>query len=197
MVAANRYCAGCAVWMTVGCWCAEIGHVPPTQQALASYADGLSRQFRGRVIRVRELPPQSEDSDRDKDTSWWPEREADEEATTAGAISVDIQVDAIEELTPDVSRMVPMTGGVRMNVIADKPSNGDTTTAAIGVLLTLKCGDVVEAPMRIKLAERYRDPGAWQYADYLLTQGIGAHASVRVSKITLLNGSSADTYNTG
>jgi competence protein ComEC len=42
--------------------------------------------------------------------------------------------------------------------------------------------------VRIKLAERYRDPGAWQYADYLLAQGIGAHASVRVSKITLLDG---------
>ena len=41
--------------------------------------------------------------------------------------------------------------------------------------------------MRIKVAERYRDPGAWQYADYLLAQGIGAHASVRKSKITRLN----------
>jgi competence protein ComEC len=180
-----------AVWMTVGCWCAEIEPVAPTQQALASYADGLSRQLRGRVIRVRELPPQSEDSDHDKETNWWPGREADEEATTAGAFSVDIQVDSIEELTPNISRMVPMTGGVRMNVIADKPSNRATTNAAIGVLPALKCGDVVEAPMRIKLAERYRDPGAWQYADYLLTQGIGAHASVGVSKISLLNGSSA------
>jgi competence protein ComEC len=177
------------VWMAVGCWCAEIEPVPLAQQALASYADGLSRQLRGRVIRVRELPPQSEDPDHDKETSWWPERESDEEATTAGGLSVDIQVNAIEELTPDISRMVPMTGGVRMNVIADKPSNRAKTTAAIGILPTLKCGDLVEAPMRIKLAERYRDPGAWQYADYLLTQGIGAHASVRVSKITLLNGS--------
>jgi competence protein ComEC len=44
--------------------------------------------------------------------------------------------------------------------------------------------------MRIKLAERYRVPGAWQYADYLLAQGIGAHASVRASKITQLEGSS-------
>ena len=41
--------------------------------------------------------------------------------------------------------------------------------------------------MRIRLPERYRDPGAWQYADYLLAQGIGAHASVRTSKLALLN----------
>ncbi len=110
-----------------------------------------------------------------------------------GALSVDIQVDSIEDVTPDVSRMVPMTGGVRMNVIADKPSNRGAvnTTVATGVLPALKCGDVVEAPMRIKVAERYRDPGAWQYADYLLAQGIGAHASVRASKIELLNGPGA------
>jgi competence protein ComEC len=85
--------------------------------------------------------------------------------------------------------MVPMTGGVRMNVIADKPSGNGVTGTAVATegLPALKCGDVVEAPMRIKLAERYRDPGAWQYADYLLAQGIGAHASVRASKISKLD----------
>jgi competence protein ComEC len=178
-----------AVWMTIGCWCAEIQPVPPTQQALASYADGLSRQLRGRVMRVRQLPPQRDNSDHDNEAGWWPEKEADEEASTAGALSVDIQVDSIEEVTPDISQMVPMTGGVRINVIADKPTtNGPASrTAAAGVLVSLKCGDVVEAPMRIKLAERYHDPGAWQYADYLLAQGIGAHASVRASKITPVN----------
>jgi competence protein ComEC len=183
------------VWMSIGCWCAKIQPVPPTQQALASYADGLSRQIRGRVMRVRELPPQQQDSDHDKESGWSPEKEADEEAAATGALSVDIQVDSIEEVTPDISRMVPMTGGVRMNVIADKPANGGAAnrTAAIGVLPTLKCGDVAESPMRIKLAERYRDPGAWQYADYLLAQGIGAHASVRASKVALLNESSLAT----
>jgi competence protein ComEC len=187
-----------AVWMAIGCWCATIQPVPPTQQALAGYADGLSRQLRGRVMRVRELPPQQEDSDHDKETGWWAEREADEEAAAVGAVSVDIQVDSIEEVTPDISRMVPMTGGVRMNVIADKPPNRGAvgTTAAMRVLPILKCGDVVEAPMRIKLPERYRDPGAWQYADYLLAQGIGAHASVRASKVTLLNGSNASLATT-
>src|SRR5258708_6546321 len=90
--------------------------------------------------------------------------------------------------------MVPITDGVRLNVIADKlSSNGTITTAARQVFPTLRCGDVVEAPMRIKLAERYRDPGAWQYADYLLAQGIGAHASVRASKITQLDQRGVET----
>jgi competence protein ComEC len=151
---------------------------------LASYADGLSRQVRGRVIRVRELPPQRNDSDRDKENGWWPEKEADEEATAPPMISVDIQVDSIEEVTPDISRMIPMSGGVRINLQPDNSPNHSHPTA-IRDLPNLHCGDIVEAPMRIKLPERYRDPGAWQYADYLVAQGIGAHASIKSSKLTL------------
>jgi competence protein ComEC len=177
-----------AVWMAIGCWCAEMQPAPPTQHALATYADGLSRQLRGRVVRVRELAPQQNDSDRDKETSWWPEKQADEEAAALGVLSLDIQVDSIEEVTPDISQMVPMTGGVRLNVIADTlASRGTPSAAARQVFPTMRCGDLVEAPVRLKLAERYRDPGAWQYADYLLAQGIGAHASVRVSKIARLD----------
>jgi competence protein ComEC len=178
-----------ALWMTIGCWCVEVRPVPSTQQALANYTDGLSRQIRGRVVRVRELP-QRNDSDQDRETTWWPEKEVNEEAAGTGALSVDIEVDSIEEVTPDISRMIPMTGGVRINVLEDKPSSTlNLTPAVAGAIARLRCGDIVEAPMRIKLAERYRDTGAWQYADYLLAQGIGAHASVRASKITQLNAS--------
>jgi competence protein ComEC len=184
-----------AVWMAVGLWCAEVQPLPPTQHSLTAYADGLSRQVRGHVVRVRELPPQQEDSDHDKEAGWWAEKEENDEAEAVGALSVDLQVDSIEEVTPDVSQMVPEMGGVRMNVIAEKPpkssavatANGLTSTASLGALPTLKCGDIVEAPMRLKLAEYYRDPGAWQYADYLLAQGIGAHASVRASKVMVLD----------
>jgi competence protein ComEC len=40
--------------------------------------------------------------------------------------------------------------------------------------------------MRLKVPERYRDPGAWQYADYLLGQGLGVHATVKASKVELV-----------
>jgi len=181
-----------AIWMAIGCWCAEIQLVPPTQHALANYADGLSRQVRGRVVRVRELPAQQTDVDHDQERGWWDEREADDPASI-GALSVDIQVGSIEEVTPDISQMVPITGGIRVNVVVDRPTNSGP---AAGVLPTLKCGDMVEAPMRIKVAERYRDPGAWQYADYLLAQGIGAHASVKASKIKLPDDSHANLATT-
>ena len=59
--------------MAIGCWCAEIQPAPPTQHALAAYADGLSRQLRGRVVRVRELPPQQRDADHAGDGERWHE----------------------------------------------------------------------------------------------------------------------------
>jgi competence protein ComEC len=169
-----------AAWMAIGCLCSEIHPAPPSQPALTSYADGLSRQVHGRVTRVRELPPAQQNSDHDIEAGWWPEKEA----SVVGLLSVDIDIDSIEEVTPDVSRMVPITGGVRLSVIRNSATAKTTGNTS---LPTFKCGDVIEAPMRIKLPERYRDPGAWQYADYLLAQGIGAHASVQSSKITFLN----------
>jgi len=174
-----------ALWMALGLFCAEVQPAPPTQHALKAYADGLSRQVRGRVIRVRELAPQQEDSNHDKEVGWWAEKEEAEEAAAVGALSVDIQVDSVEEVTPDIAWMAPVRGGVRMNIVADKlPAQNPAPT--ISALPTLKCGDLVQAPMRLKVAEYYRDPGAWQYADYLLAQGIGAHASVRASKVSVL-----------
>ncbi len=187
-----------AVWVVVGFWCAEVRPAPSTQQALLQYADGLSRQVRGRVVRVRALPPRVQ-ADQDSDPAWWMEREPE----AAEAVSVDVQVEAVEEVTPDVSRMVPVGGGVRVTLMADKVAGGrssagvEPTSAKDGrgapgfvsslvTLPVLGCGDLVEAPMRLKVPERYRDPGAWQYADYLLAQGIGFHANVRAAKVTRL-----------
>ena len=176
-----------ALWMAAGFWCAKFQPYPPTQHALAGYADGLSRQVRGRVLRVRVLPSQQDAADRDSETGWWAEKEAAEEAATASALSIDLQVDAVEEVTPDLAWMARVPGGVRMNVIPDRqPANQAGESAApsgLAALSALRCGTVIQAPMRLKIAERYRDPGAWQYADYLLAQGIGAHASVRASKV--------------
>ena len=39
------------------------------------------------------------------------------------------------------------------------------------------------SPLRLRIPERYRDPGAWQYADYLLDQGIAATANASASKL--------------
>jgi competence protein ComEC len=157
------------LWIVVGLWSAEIQPSPPAQQKLLAYADGLSRTVRGQVIRVRKLPPQAAQTEADTDPTSGDE---DPDHLQPGAISLDLAIDAIEQVTPDLSSMVPIEGGVRVTVI------GHTSDFA--------CGDRLEAPLRMKAPERYRDPGAWQYADYLLDQGIGAHASVKPEHLTNL-----------
>ncbi len=173
-----------AIWIANGFWCAQMQPAPSTQQSLLSYADGLSRTVVGRVVRVRELPPEAPAKDRDNEPGWWAGKEEAEAESAAGAISLDLQVEAIEYLTPDISRLVPMSGGVRVNIVADKALPGEMEK--FHALPPFHCGDVIEAPMRLREPERYHDPGAWQYADYLLAQGLGAHATVRASKIKFL-----------
>jgi competence protein ComEC len=177
-----------AVWMVVGFWCAEVKAAPSPQRELLGYADGLSREVRGRVVRVRELPAKVEAADQDKEVGWWLGKEEAEAEAAVGAFSVDLAVDEVEEVTPDVSRMVPVSGGVRVNVVPDKVAAGaGGFVTGAGAFPELRCGDVVEVPMRLRAPERYRDPAAWQYADYLLAQGVGAHATVRVGKLRRLS----------
>lgn len=96
-----------------------------------------------------------------------------------GVVSIDLAVESIEEVTPDLAWMAPASGGVRVTLL--------------GVAPALRCGDRIEAPLRMKEPERYRDPGAWQYADYLLEQGIGAHASAKTARVLRL-GATASTW---
>ena len=70
----------------------------------------------------------------------------------------------------DPSAQTAITGGIRVTILDGAPS--------------FACGDVISVPLRLRQYERYRDPGAFQYADYLLEQGIGAHAATRADRFT-------------
>jgi competence protein ComEC len=126
-------------------------------------------------MRVRDLPKRTKLTSQDHDSTEWSETDSD----AADVRSVDIDVDAIEEVTPDVSRMVPVAGGVRTAILARNIE-----------MPKLRCGDVLEMPLRLKVPERYHDPGAWQYADYLLAQGISVHANVNAEKVRVVAKSS-------
>ena len=164
-----------ALWIAAGLWAAQVGPVPPPQTALLAYADGLSRNVQARVVRVRELPPRSlndanesgTDSEMDSDPDQW-------EQPGTPATSLDLDLASIEEVTPDTARMVPIAGGVRVTLLTSNKPQPQSQ---------LHCGDVVEAPLRLRIPERYRDPGAWQFADYLLDQAIAATASVPAAKL--------------
>ncbi len=161
-----------ALWVVVGCWCTQMEPPVPQQRTLRHFADGLSREVRGTVVRVRTLPPAPHNlPQREYDAGAW---EADAAAETE---SVDIAVEAVEYLTPDVSTMQPVTGGIRLTLD--------------GRPIELRCGDLIDVEVRLRTPEVYRDPGAWSYADYLLSQGIGATGSVRSSRLRLVRAGSA------
>jgi competence protein ComEC len=156
-----------ALWIVLGCWCAQIEPPIPQQQALRTLADGLTRDVQGTVIRVRTLPPTPHNSPHPafEPDAW----EADPDPDTQ---SIDLDVQTVEYLTPDLSVMQPTTGGIRFNV------NGPQ--------LALHCGDLIDVPLRLRSPDVYRDPGAWSYADYLLSEGIGATGSAKSSRVQIL-----------
>ena len=156
-----------ALWIAAGLWSAQLQPAPSPQTAVLAYADGLSRTVQGRIVRIRTLPPRTAGAQIDADPDEW-----DEPGTPD--TSLDLDLAAIEDVTPDTSRMVPIAGGVRATLFAAHSTQPEAQ---------LHCGDLVEIPLRLRTPERYRDPGAWQYADYLLDQGIVATASVSSTKL--------------
>ncbi len=158
-----------ALWIAVGCWCAQVEPPIPQQHVLQTLADGLSRNVRATVVRVRMLPKQTLPV-----TQPAFEPDAWETDPAPEIESVDLEVQAVEVLTPDVSTMQPVSGGVRLTLA--------------GAALPLRCGDLVEVPLRLRTPDVYRDPGAWSYADQLLSEGIGVTASVRSARLQVVRG---------
>jgi len=153
-----------ALWAVAGCWCAQMQPWPAPQAALIQNADGLSRTVRGRVVRVRILPATrtSAQPDRFEPGAW-------ESEGTTPAESVDLDLQQVEHITPDVAEMEDVSGGVRITVLDGTPA--------------LQCGDILEMPLRLREPERYRDAGAWSYTDELLREGIAVEASVKAARI--------------
>ncbi|HEX4154342.1 MAG TPA: ComEC/Rec2 family competence protein [Acidobacteriaceae bacterium] len=161
-----------AVWVVVGCTCAQIERPIARQDALTQYADGLSRTVRGRVVRVRDLAPESNSATPDGAAPWLLGPGAWEPVTGAPHLSVDLAVSAVEDVTPDVSTMRSIHGGLRLTVNGAAPD--------------LACGDVIEIPLRLRVPETYRDPGAWSYADYLLGQGVGVLGTAKADRLQVV-----------
>ncbi len=162
------------MWAMVGCWCAQVQPPVDRQLAVHGYADGLSRTVRGYVISIRSLretkpvrggPVQPLEPWQVEPGGW------EEEGGTA-IQSVDLALDSVERVTPNVSTMDPVSGGLRLTVM--------------GGSVPLHCGEVVEAPVRMREPEIYRDPGAFSYAEWLLGQGVGATGTTRVGKVRVI-----------
>ena len=175
---ALRFAPRVAVWPALGVWVAlgmaagawQPGPVQPLR--LIGFSDGLSRTVRGRVVGVR-MPAstaEAETNDADAVPAW--EASEDTSAERGRPVSLDLEVEQVEDVTPDTSTMVAVEGGVRVSAYGPMPG--------------LACGDQVEMPLRLRTPVRFQDPGVFQAADYLLTQGIAAQASVAGDRVRRL-----------
>jgi competence protein ComEC len=165
-----------ALCIVAGAWCAQIEPPLESHPALLNDADGLSRIVRGSVQRVRLLPAQTTRVDMQPLAPWQIEPGGWDTDSSEPLQSVDIAVRSVEEMTPDTDIMQPMTGGVRVLL----------TSGA----LRLRCGDVLEMPLRMRPPDAYRDPGAFSYATQLLIENVDVHASVASPRVSLIAQSS-------
>lgn len=163
-----------ALWTALGCWCAQVETPVARQPEVRQFADGLSRTVRGRVVAVSSLRPQTRSTGIPQTPAepWMIEPGGWEADKGQPAQGIDLALDAVEQLTPDISTLQPLSGGLRLTVA--------------GSQAPLHCGDEVEVAVRLRVPEIYRDPGAWSYSDWLLGQGIGALASVRADRLKLV-----------
>jgi len=150
-----------AMWCILGAWCAEMEPQPSPDPVLAALSDGLTRTVEGTVIDA--APIRNETS-----------AETDEISDDGPIQRIDVLVSSLEIVsdTEDVQR--PSSGVVRMTI--RWPPD---TAAPAG----LGCGQRIRADARLMLPDVYRDPGAWNYRDYLLEKGITSSASVKADRV--------------
>lgn len=133
-------------WLLLGILAAQCAPVADPQTALVLNADMLQRRVTGHVTRLvhRQDP-----------------------VTGEMQTQIDLSVDHVEAITPDISQMAAVAGGVRANLYtipAEAPS--------------FQCGEQIALTLRMHIPDDYRDPGAFDSREYLLRQGIGALATV-------------------
>ncbi|MES2391535.1 MAG: ComEC/Rec2 family competence protein [Acidobacteriota bacterium] len=162
-----------ATWIAIGCWSAQLEPPISPQLSLTSFADGLSRTVRGRIVRIRNLDAQPEDAVSQGPKQPWQMEPGAWELDPAPTVqSIDLDVTAVEDVTPDTSTMASVAGGLRLTVQ--------------GAPLPLACGDTLELPLRLRTPEAYRDPGAWSYPDQLLSEGISVLSTTKSTHVAVL-----------
>ena len=154
-----------ALWILLGAWCGLMEPHPAPAPALAALSDDLLRTVEGTIIDTGPLRSETEEN-------------IDEPAVQALSQRIDLRVATVEQVTDSMDAQVPVSGGVRLTV--RWPSAGLSSTQPFS------CGERIRAIVRLLEPERYRDPGVWSRADYLLDEGITSTATVTLDRVERL-----------
>jgi competence protein ComEC len=153
------------LWCVLGVWCAEMQPQPSPEPALVGLSDGLMRMVEGTVIDA--APVRKERG-----------TEIGEFANEGASQRIDVQISSIEVISDSEDVQRSASGIVRMTI--RWPSDA-AAPAGFG------CGQRIRADARLMLPDVYRDPGAWNYREYLLEQGITSTGTVKADRIFALD----------
>ena len=159
-----------ALWMALGVCAAEWQPMPANQAALLANADNLSRTVRARVTRIHASPPARETRNVDSAPPW--EAAEDTSQQHGQPLILDLVTEQVEAVTPDLSTMIPVLGGIRVSVFPSHKAGSEQNH------FVPFCGEEIEVPLRLKPPDRFRTPGAFDYAGLLLGQGIAVRSNV-------------------
>jgi competence protein ComEC len=152
------------LWCLMGAWCAEMQPEPAPEPKLAILSDGLTRTIEGTVIDagpVREEPA--------TEVSYAPE--------DGPSQRIDVRISSLEVVSDIEDIQQSESGIVRMTV--HWPGGGPVPTG-------FGCGQTIRADARLMLPDVYHDPGAWNYRNYLLEQGITATGTLKADRVNML-----------
>jgi competence protein ComEC len=157
-----------ALWCLLGAWCAEMEPQPAPAPQIAALSDGLMRTLEGTVTAAA---PVSEEHTVN----------VDEPATEGPSQRVDVRVDSLEVVTDTTDTQQPAAGNVRLT--ARWPLEAQAQA--------FRCGERIRVDVRLLRPQVYHDPGVWNRADYLLSQGITATSSVKIENLQRLRSAPA------
>jgi len=149
------------LWLLLGAWCALMEPQPAPARTLDTASDGLMRTVEGTVVDATPVRTEAEQNVRE-DAQF-------DASPRAGQPSqrVDVEVVRAEVVNDSEDRIAQAEGRIRLTVRWPE-----------GTPAAFRCGERIRATVRLLRPEEYRDPGAWNRADYLLDEGITSTATV-------------------
>ncbi|MBS1805324.1 MAG: ComEC/Rec2 family competence protein [Acidobacteria bacterium] len=153
------------LWCILGVWCAEMQPQPAPERDLAALSDGLMRTVEGTVVDAGPVRLESA-------------AETGDVSTEGPSQKIDLRISSVEIVSDDEDVQKVGSGIVRMTVHWPP---GTTSPPA------LSCGQRIRADAPLMLPDIYRDPGAWNYRDYLLDQGITSSASIKADRLLTID----------
>jgi competence protein ComEC len=156
------------LWCLLGAWCAWMEPQPAPSPSMDALSNGLMRTVEGTVVDAN--PVRGEVEQNLNESEYGPSESTQTEQPSQ---RLDVELDRAEVVSDTEDREAPVAGRVRLTVRWP----ADATLAAF------HCGEHLRAAVRLLPPQVYRDPGAWNRAEFLWGRGISATATAKIEQV--------------